>query len=172
MLSDKMLEMLNDQIGFEFYSSNIYLQMSSWCTSQGLDGCAGFFRMHSQEELLHMFKIFDYVNDHGAMAIIPALKKPQDEYDSIAHIFDDALDHEHEVTRRINDLVAVTFEEKDFATFNFLQWFVAEQREEETLFVRILDVVKITGGEGRGLYFLDREIEKIAAGEVAAPPAE
>ena len=49
-------------------------------------------------------------------------------------------------------------EEGDYSSFNFLQWYVAEQHEEEHLFSRILDLIKITGLEGKGIYFVDKEI--------------
>ena len=51
-----------------------------------------------------------------------------------------------------------TFEEKDYSAFNFLQWYVAEQHEEEKLFNSIIDKFNLLGEDGRSLYFIDRDL--------------
>jgi ferritin len=173
MLSQALLEKFNEQIGIEFESANLYLQMSSWCGSNGLDGCATFLREHSQEEMEHMFRLFDYVNETGAMAIIPALSKPRSEFETIRDVFETTYKHEQFVTGKINELVHSAFTEHDYSAFNFLQWYVAEQHEEEALFKKVLDLVDMVGTDGQGLFYLDREISSIQAtgGTTEAPPA-
>ncbi|MTI14413.1 non-heme ferritin [Sansalvadorimonas verongulae] len=158
MLSEKMIASLNAQINLEFYSSNIYLQMSSWCENRGLDGCARFLRAHANEEMEHMNRLFNYVNETGAMAVIGAIQEPSCHFEGIEDVFTQILDHERLVTSRINDIVDLAFTSKDYSTFNFLQWYVAEQHEEEKLFTSILDKIKMIGAEGKGLYFIDQEI--------------
>lgn len=158
MLSREMTEKLNKQINLEFYSSNLYLQMAAWAENNGLTGSAQFMRIHVGEEQMHMQKLFNYVLETGGMPILGAIKAPVSEYKSIEQIFKIALEHEKVVTRGINDLVSASFEEKDFSTFNFLQWYVAEQHEEENLFNSILDKFKIIGSDGRGLFLIDKEI--------------
>ena len=72
------------------------------------------------------------------------------------------------------ELAHTAFEEKDYSTFNFLQWYVAEQHEEEKLFNTILDKIRIIGTEGRGLYHFDQEIAKLITepgGSVMEPEA-
>lgn len=165
MLSKKILAMLNEQITLEFFSSNLYLQMSSWCTASGLEGSARFLLAHSNEERMHMEKLFRYVNETGAMAVIDAIEKPKTEFKDLYELFKETLEHERLVTRKINELVDAAFTEKDFSTFNFLQWYVAEQHEEEALFMSVLDKVKMIGTEGRGLYLIDKEIGKLATRE-------
>ena len=160
MLSQTMISKLNEQINLEFYSSNLYLQMASWCESQGLDGCNQFLRQHAQEEMQHMQKLFDYVNETGGMAIIGAIQAPPAEYTSVQDVFQKTLNHECEITQKINELAHTAFTDQDYSTFNFLQWYVAEQHEEETLFKSIVDKVKMIGLEGNGLYFIDQEIAK------------
>ena len=164
MPSDKVVQKLNEQIGLEFESANIYLQMSSWCAANGLDGCAAFLREHTAEEMSHMYRLFDYVNEIGEMAIIPEIPKPRHEYENVRELFAATLEHEKFITSKINELTAAAFEEKDFSTFNFLQWYVAEQHEEEKLFKEILDKIEIIGTDGKGLFYIDRELEKLAAG--------
>ncbi len=162
MLSKKMLKMLNDQINLEFYSSNIYLQMSSWCENKGLPGCAKFLRLHADEEMMHMNKMFDYVNESDGMAMVGAIKEPVSDFESVKAMFEEIYNHECFVTRSINEIVGQAFEEKDFFTFNFLQWYVSEQHEEESLFKGILDKFELIGEEKNRLFFIDQELSKMA----------
>jgi ferritin len=170
MLSQEMVKKLNDQINLEAYSSNLYLQMSAWCKAKGLDGCGAFLQAHAAEEMMHMHRLFDYVNETGAMAALGRVDAPPTEYASITAVFEHTYKHEVHVTRQINLLVDTALADKDFSTFNFLQWYVAEQHEEERLFKSILDQLGIIGTEGRGLFFFDREIGQIAATRAAAKP--
>ena len=163
MLSDTLTKALNQQINLEFYSSNLYLQMSSWCINHGLDGCAKFFREHADEEKMHMQKLFDYVNETGSYAVIGRIQNAKSEFGSVVEIFEETYAHEQHITRQINELVSIAFKESDFSTFNFLQWYVAEQHEEEQLFKAILDKVELIGTEGNGLFFIDKEIETMHA---------
>ncbi len=162
MLSDKMIELLNKQINLEFYSSNHYLQMSAWCEWKGLPGAGAFLRSHAAEELMHGNKLFDYLHETGAFPVLGAIAAPPTEYTSLVDILEKTYAHEQQITRSINELVFAAMEEKDFSTFNFLQWYVGEQHEEEKLFRSILDKAKLIGTEGRSIYYLDKEIKKFA----------
>jgi ferritin len=162
MLSENLLKKLNTQVTLEFFSSNLYLQMSAWCDYKGLNGSAKFLRAHAAEEKEHMQKIFDYIQDTGALAIIDTIEKPESEYTSLKDIFTKTYQHEKMITVKINELVDIALAEKDYSTFNFLQWYVAEQHEEEKLFKSIIDKIDIIGLEGRGLFMVDREIGNIA----------
>jgi ferritin len=170
MLSENMVGRLNRQINLEFYSSNLYLQMSAWCSHAGLEGCSAFLEQHAREEQGHMQKLFNYVNETGAMAVVGAIEAPPAEFKSLADVFKATYEHEKLVTRKINELAAAAFEEKDYSTFNFLQWYVAEQHEEESLFKGILDKIAIIGTDGRGLFFLDREIAKLVGAAPGGAP--
>ncbi len=166
MLSERILKLLNEQIEHEHYSANLYLAMGSWCGYKGLRGSAAFLEHHCGEELTHMRKIYAYVHECGAHAIVPEVPKPPAEFESIKDIFAKALEHEAFITSKINGLVEACLAEKDYGTFNFLQWFVAEQVEEEALFRSIVDILELAGVEGRGLFLVDKEIGKMAqAGE-------
>ncbi len=171
MLSQKLLKLLNEQVEHEFQSANLYLQMSAWCASKGLEGSASFLREHSGEEMGHMFRLFDYLLETGNLAVVPALTKPKHTYKGIGEVFEDTLEHEKFITAKINALVDAAFAEKDYATFQFLQWYVSEQHEEETLFSRIVDLVKMIGTDGRGLFLLDKQIGK-AKKDKTAPAAD
>ena len=161
MLSKNLLKKLNKQVSLEFYSSNLYLQMSAWCDHKGLGGAARFLRAHAAEEMQHMQKIFDYIQDTGALAIIDAIDKPTSKFKDLKEIFEITYKHEKMITAQINELVNISLTEKDFSTFNFLQWYVSEQHEEEKLFKSILDKMDIIGLDGRGLFMIDKEIGSI-----------
>lgn len=162
MLSKPMVKALNAQLKREFYASNLYLQMSAWCLAKGLAGSAAFLRKQSAEEMDHMQRLFRYINETGAMAEVGEIDEPPTDYGSLDKLFQQTYDHECQVTRHINALMASALKENDYATVNFLQWYVAEQHEEENLFKSILDKIKIIGTSGPGLFLIDREIGEVA----------
>jgi ferritin len=166
MLSEKMLKALNEQITLEFYSSNLYLQMSSWCEYNALDGCAKFLKSHAAEEMEHMQRLFTYVNETGGLAIVGQIDAPPVEFESISHVFQETYEHEVYITGKINRLAKIAQEEDDFSTFNFLQWYVAEQHEEEKLFKSIIDKIEMIGPSG--LFFIDKEVENMVGGSVVS----
>ncbi len=166
MLSKKVEEALNQQIIYEAYASSSYLSMASWCEKEGYRGSTAFFYTQSEEEREHMLKLIHYINETGGHARVPASKEPPHVYKSLKDVFEIALQQEIDVSKSINKMVELSFDAKDFATFNFLQWFVAEQHEEEHLFMAILDLLKIAGTDGRNLLIADNEIPKLRGEEV------
>ena len=168
MLSKKIEEALNDQVSKEAYASSYYLAMASWCEINGLRGCASFLYEQSDEEKEHMMKLFRYVNAAGGHARVPALKEPPYNYKSLKDVFETALDQELSVTKSINELVELCFKSQDYSSFNFLQWYVAEQHEEENIFTTILNVFKIAGNDAKSLLLVDQEVERIRGQEAKA----
>ena len=159
MLSKKMQDALNEQIRIEAQSSQVYLAMASWAEIQpGIDNVTAFFYRHSDEERIHMLKLIHFVNDRGGFAVIPTLEQPTLTYPSIIHAFKELLNHEIMVSQSINKLVDIALQEKDYATSNFLQWYVAEQIEEEALARTMNDKLEMIGDEKSGLYLFDRDI--------------
>ncbi len=161
MLTADMTQRLNQQINLEFYSSNLYLQMSAWANNQGFEGAAAFLKEHAAEEMQHMQKLFDYVLETGGKPLLGQIDAPKSDYESIREVFEITLAHEKEITQAINELVATAFDNKDFSTFNFLQWYVAEQHEEENLFHGIIDKMDLLGDDPKHLFFVDKEIGKL-----------
>ncbi len=158
MLTKKVENILNKQIEIEANSSQFYLAMASWAETKGLEGVANFFYRHSDEEREHMLKLVKYVNERGGHAIVPALNKPPKLFDCLSHVFQDLLNHEIMVTKEINNVVDICLKDKDYTTHNFMQWYVAEQIEEEALARHILDKLKLIGDDKGGLYLFDRDI--------------
>ncbi|WP_032092648.1 MULTISPECIES: non-heme ferritin [Pasteurellaceae] len=162
MLSENVINLLNDQMNLEFYSSNLYLQMSAWCEKQGFKGAAQFLSAHAAEEMQHMRKLFTYLNETGALPVIGEIKAPPHDFSSLKQVMELTYQHEKLITGKINELVGKTFEEKDFSAFNFLQWYVAEQHEEEKLFSAILDKLNLLGDDGKGLFLVDKDLAGLA----------
>ena len=115
---------------------------------KGLDGASEFLYKQSEEERAHMLKLFAYINETGGQALAPEVKKSPDSYKSVVEVFKLALKQEQQNTKSINSLVELCWSEKDYSTFNFLQWYVAEQHEEEMVFKSILDKVDLIGTDG------------------------
>ena len=162
MLSENIVKHLNAQMNAEFYSSNVYLQMSAWADNKGFPGAAKFLKAHAAEEMEHMQRLFTYLCETGAMPHIGAIAAPKTEYASLKELFEEVYAHEKEITSKINKLVEETFKEKDYSSFNFLQWYVAEQHEEEHLFTSILDKFNLAGKSGISLYHIDEDLGKMA----------
>lgn len=152
-------KLLNEQIALEASSSQVYLAMASWSENKGLNGTAAFLYRHSDEERMHMLKLVKFINERGGTAIIPALTKPKVDFNSMLGIFQSLLAHELEVTASINNVIDVCLSEKDYTTHNFMQWYVAEQLEEEALARNIIDKLKLIGENTGGLYLFDRDME-------------
>jgi len=159
MLSKTMQAALNEQIRIEAQSSQIYLAMASWAEIQpGIDNITKFFYNHSDEERMHMLKLVHFVNERGGFATVPPLEQPSLTYPSITHAFKSLLKHEIYVSESINKCVDIAMQEKDYATVNFLQWYVAEQIEEEALARTMNDKLELIGDDKGGLYLFDKDI--------------
>ena len=159
MLSKRMQEALNNQVLMEAQSSQAYLAMASWAEIQpGLKGVTDFFFQHSDEERQHMLKLIHYINERGGFAIVPVLKQPVLTFVSLKSAFEELFKHELAVSSSINDLVEIALAEKDYATHNFLQWYVMEQMEEERLARECNDKLELIGDDKSGLYLFDRDI--------------
>ncbi|WP_338731994.1 ferritin [Mangrovimonas cancribranchiae] len=172
MLSKKIEKALNDQIRVEAESSQIYLAMACWAEVKGLEGVAGFMYSQSDEEREHMLKLVKFVNERGGHAHISELKAPNVTFKSFKEMFETLFEHEVFVSESINNLVHISLEEKDYATHNFLQWYVAEQIEEEAMARTILDKINMIGNDKGGLYLFDRDIEQITVSTAASDTTE
>ncbi|MGX9418583.1 non-heme ferritin [Vibrio sp. RC27] len=162
MLSATMVDQLNDQINLEFFSSNLYLQMSAWCEDKGFEGAAAFMRIHAAEEMEHMQRLFTYVSETGSLPILGSIEAPKYEFESLGDVFRETYEHEQMITEKINQLAHAAFTTQDYSTFNFLQWYVAEQHEEEKLFKGILDKIELVGEDGKALFFIDKDLAVMA----------
>ena len=159
MVSKSIQEALNNQVQMEAESSQAYLAMASWAEIQpGLEGVSNFFYQQSDEERVHMLKLLRFINERGGFGVVPQLDQPVLTFPSLKKLFDEFLKHELKVSDSINDLVHLSLTEKDYATHNFLQWYVNEQIEEERTARTLNDKLELIGDDKSGLYLFDRDI--------------
>jgi|TARA_B110000014_G_scaffold263383_1_gene259957 ferritin len=153
--------LLNDQVKYEANASMHYLAMASWADVNGYNGIAEFFYANSEEERLHMTKLVKFINERGGKAIIPALTASKSDFKNLNELFEDFLASEVFVTQKINEVIFECLNHKDYNTHNFMQWYVAEQLEEEAQARTMLDKLNIIGNDKTGHYMFDRDIMNI-----------
>ena len=167
MLDKRMQDAINEQINWELYSGYLYLSMAAQFSEQGMPGGQNWMTVQFQEELGHAQKMFDYVTTRGGRVTLEAIAKPRTEWAAGLDMFKDALAHEEIVTARIHDLASLALDIRDHATYNFLQWFIAEQVEEEETAGGMVQKFTMAGEHPAGLYQLDKELQA----RVFTPPA-
>ena len=158
MLDTKMQDAINAQINWELYSAYLYLSMASQFAASGMPGGQSWMTVQYQEEFAHARIMFNYVLTRGGRVLLDEIEKPQTEWADGLSMFADALAHEEKVTARIYELASLALELKDHATYNFLQWFIAEQVEEEESASDMVQKFRMAGEHPAGLYQLDKEL--------------
>ena len=151
---------INEQIAKEAEASFSYLSMAVWCDYKGLEGTAQFFYRQSDEEKFHMMKLVEYLLEMDCKPIIPALGNVVNEYDSVQSIFKHTLEQEKTVSQSIHRIIEMATQANDHGTNNFLQWYVAEQREEESMIRKIIDKIDLIGDGPQSLYYIDKEMDR------------
>ena len=169
MLSPKVLEALNKQINAELFSEYLYLSMSAHFEAESFKGMAKWMRVQAGEEHNHALKIYDFVNDRDGRVTLTQIEAPKTQWQSPLNAFEDAYKHEQKISGMINDLSNLALAEKDHAAHNFLEWFVGEQVEEESVALTIVDQLKLVGDAGMGLYMIDQQLGQRTASPSAAP---
>ncbi len=158
MLSEKMAKALNEQVTAEFYSAWYYLSMAVWAAKENFDGTYNFMTKQAKEEEEHAMKFIKYILDSEGEVKLGAIKEPPKEFSSLKDIFAKALEHEKYVTSLIKKLVELAYEEKDYTTLNFLQWFLEEQVEEESTMSSIHAKLEMVGESRNGLFMIDSHL--------------
>ena len=165
MVSPMVERAINEQINNELSSSYTYLAMSAYCESQNFHGCARWLRLQSQEEYAHGMKLFDFLLARGGTVQLAAISEPVVQFKSIPQVFEQALEQESEVSKRIDRLYELAFKEKAFAAMVELQWFLTEQVEEERTTRDIVAKLSLASDDPALLLALDRELGGRATGE-------
>ena len=158
MISTKMTEGMSKQVAAEFYSAYLYLSMSAYFDSIGLQGFANWMKIQTREELSHGEKFFDFIAERDARVTLDAIEAPPAQWNTPLAAFEAAYAHEQKVTAMINSLVSIARGENDYASEGFLQWFVDEQVEEESTAKNIVDQLRLVGDNPQALLMLDREL--------------
>lgn len=162
-LSAKIEKALSDQMNKEIHASHIFLSYGIWADDKGYQGIANFLYRHSQEERNHSIKFMEYILNRGGKPKVNAIPAPPADPKTLTACFDAVFKHEVDNTTAIYKIVDLSMEEKDWATWNFMQWFVQEQIEEETLAQNLIDKLKIAGGDratDESLFTLDKTLQE------------
>lgn len=157
MISKKLQDMLSEQAKNEFYSAYLYLSMSAWFSSKGLDGLAKWFGNQVHEEEEHGLKIINYLLKVDGTPEFPAIEAPESDFASVMDVFEKTLAHEQAVTAAIYEIMTQAVEERDYKTQQFLEWYVNEQIEEEENARHLIDKLKISQKNDGGLLIVDAE---------------
>jgi len=158
MIGKKLNDVMNEQIKNELESYYIYLSMAAWLHSKALDGMGHWMRVQAHEEMLHAMKFFNHIIDRGGKVALKDLKQIKTQWKSPLEVFQDAFEHEKFISKKINDLMAIARQEKEFASEPLLAWFTDEQIEEESNASKITDQLEMIGTDKSGLLMLDREL--------------
>lgn len=137
-LSNEVTLILNNQIKNELMSSLIYQGMTCWLDDKGWIGASKYYFKTSKEELNHMNKIYDYLFSRNVKAIVPTTSDIKQDFIDIKEILNLSLTHEIEVTQQWEAISKLAKDINDNTTYEFAQWFLNEQVEEEEKFRNIL----------------------------------
>ena len=165
MLDQKITKLLNEQINKELYSAYLYLDFANYYADEGLNGFAHWYEVQAQEERDHAFMIRRYLINNGVKVEFQAVDKPDKTFKDHLAPLEAGFEHEQYVTSLITAIYHEAFEQKDYRTMQFLDWFIKEQGEEETNADDMVKKMKLFGGDAKGLYALDQEL----AARVYAP---
>lgn len=157
-IGKKLAEAINEQINAEFWSAYFYLAMANYWEEQGRKGVANWYKVQFREEQAHAEIFIDYLHNRNGQVCLKPISDVKQSWESLAETFADTLTHEQEVTRRIHALYALAEEEKDYATRQMLNWYIAEQVEEEANVQEIIDNLNLVGQDGTGILQIDREL--------------
>ena len=160
MISKKIQTAINKQMNLEAFSAYIYLSMAAYFEGMNLEGFSHWMRLQAQEELGHAMRLFNYVLERNGNVELLPIKAPPATWKSPLDACNHALKHERVNTKQINELMDLSFKEIDHATRIFLQWFVAEQVEEESSATKLAEKVKLAGNDSAAILVLDQELLK------------
>ncbi|MDO4393500.1 MAG: ferritin [Bacillota bacterium] len=166
MISKKVVDLLNNQVNKEFYSAYLYLEFANYYKEEGLDGYYNWYYVQAQEERDHAVLFMQYLQQNGEKVVLEAIDKPGVTIENFMDPLREGAAHERYVTELINTIYAAAYEEHDFRTMQFLDWFVKEQAEEEENADDMIKKFELFGDDSKSLYMIDQEL---AARVYAAP---
>jgi ferritin len=141
MAADAFVKQLNTQIGNELAAHNQYLACAVYYDALTMPQMAAFFYGQALEERDHAMMMVQYLLDTDAEVIIPGVDAPVATFADLVAPVALALEQEKRVTEQINGLLRIARDEYDFASEQFMQWFIKEQVEEVATMSDLLAVV-------------------------------
>lgn len=167
-MEKKVEKAFNTHLNAEFYSSYLYLSMANYFAANNLEGMLTWMRIQVDEERMHAMKFIDFINNRGGRVVLEQIDKPKTEWASPLAAFEEALEHERLVTKKINDLVDLAIKENDHAAATFLQWFINEQVEEEAAAQAIVSKLALIKDNSMGLLMIDQQLGQRVPAAAAA----
>lgn len=158
MTSEKIAKMLNNQINAELYSAYLYWDFAKHFDCEGLKGFASWYKLQAQEEIEHAKRIYDYMQDQGCYIKLTTIAGPKENLTDHMTVAKLGLKHEKAITELIDNIYEQAYKDKDYRTMKFLDWFIAEQAEEETNARDIISLLKLAGDSGSALYMADKKM--------------
>ncbi|UFN44321.1 ferritin [Nocardioides okcheonensis] len=141
MPAARFADQLNVQIGNELAAHHQYLACAIHYDALTMPRMAAFFYAQALEERGHAMMMVQYLLDTDSEVAIPAVPAPTSSFADVVAPVALALEQERTVTEQVNGLLRIAREEHDFASEQFMQWFIKEQVEEVATMSDLLTVV-------------------------------
>ncbi len=158
MVSEKINEIINEQINKEFYSGYLYLSMSANLHELGLFGFSKWLKIQAKEEVEHGLKLLDYLLERNSYVTLKQIRTPDFEFKGIKSVFETLYEHEKCITNSVMNIAKTAEEECDRKTLTFIEWFIEEQVEEEQRVKEIIKRLELFGENTASLYLMDQEL--------------
>jgi len=158
MVSEKINEIMNEQINKEFYSGYLYLSMSAHLNEIGLFGIANWLKIQAKEEVEHGLKLLDYLLERSSYVTLKQIRTPDFEFKGVKSVFETLYEHEKCITNSVMNIAKIAEDECDRKTLTFIDWFIEEQVEEEQQVKNIIKRLDIFGEDKTSLYLMDKEL--------------
>lgn len=157
-MEKKVADLLEAQVNKEFFSAYLYLAYANYYIGENLDGFGNWFNVQAQEELDHALKFLKYLQDNNQKVTLGAIAAPEVKFANPREPLVAALSHEQFVTSSINAIYKQAREVDDYRCTQFLDWFIAEQAEEEKSTGDLIARYDLLGGDPKSLYLLNAEL--------------
>lgn len=171
-MNSQVAALLKDQVNKEFYSAYLYLAFSNYYYGENLDGFGHWFAIQAAEELQHALKFLKYLQDNNEKVTLGAIDAPNVNFTDLKQPLTASLKHEQYVTSLIHAIFRQAREVDDFRCCQFLEWFIAEQGEEEKSTSDLIAKYDLLGGDAKGLYLLNSELKARPQPAPATSPEE
>ena len=158
MVSEKINQIINEQINKEFYSGYLYLSMSANLHEIGLFGFSSWLKIQAKEEVEHGLRLLDYLLERDSYITLKQIRTPEFEFRGIKSVFETLYEHEKSITNSIMEIAKLAEEECDRKTLTFIDWFIEEQTEEEQQVKEIIKRLELFGEDKVALYLMDKEL--------------
>lgn len=155
MVNPDVQDAINEQVRHEFTAAYLYLGMMTFFESRSLSGFGHWMRLQSKEEVAHAMRLVDFLLDRGGAVELGPIERPELDFETPLDVMRAALAHEEKVTETINRLYALAVEANDYPAQVLMQWFIAEQVEEEKSASEIVDQLELAAGSASALLVLD-----------------